>query len=204
MHDFSLDDAEFGLLSQKSHYALRSSLAAKAMGMLGQCAERAQTFYAGQNLPEEVMQQAPKISRGENYLGFPWMVLDFPRYFKGKDTMAIRSLIWWGNALSVTLVLSGTYAQRFRLPLIQGLQRLELKEDLLVSVNPDRWQHHFGADNYHASRNTSELADYAGRSIEKSDFVKLCRPFSFEEWNHFPERMMESHRLFLPLLGTPA
>ena len=31
--------------------------------------------------PEEVLKISPKISRGENYKGLPWLVLDNPRHF---------------------------------------------------------------------------------------------------------------------------
>ena len=61
------------------------------------------------SLPEEVLKSSPKISRGENYKGLPWLVLDYPRYFNKADVFAIRTLFWWGNFFSITLHLSGSY-----------------------------------------------------------------------------------------------
>src|SRR3954452_928432 len=47
-----------------------------------------------------------KISRGENYRGLPYVMLDYPRIFSKDHTFAIRSFYWWGNFFSITLQLS--------------------------------------------------------------------------------------------------
>src|SRR5215203_7212012 len=58
-------------------------------------------------LPADVLKISPKISRGENYKGLPWLVLDNPRYFQHNNIFAIRTMFWWGNFFSITLHLSG-------------------------------------------------------------------------------------------------
>src|SRR5689334_2264068 len=58
-------------------------------------------------LPAEVLKISPKISRGENYKGLPWLVLDNPRFFQHNNIFAIRTMFWWGNFFSITLHLSG-------------------------------------------------------------------------------------------------
>src|SRR6187402_1155865 len=59
------------------------------------------------DLPEAPLKVSPKISRGENYKGLPWLVLDNPRYFQHNNIFAIRTMFWWGNFFSITLHLSG-------------------------------------------------------------------------------------------------
>src|SRR5271169_1886033 len=39
----------------------------------------------------------PKISRGEQYKGMPWVMLDYPRVFGKEDVCAIRTMFWWGH-----------------------------------------------------------------------------------------------------------
>ena len=34
------------------------------------------------DLPGDIAAIAPKIARGENYLGLPYVMLDYPRYFR--------------------------------------------------------------------------------------------------------------------------
>src|SRR5262245_60824558 len=58
--------------------------------------------YSAQ-LPEDILKISPKISKGENYKGLPWLVLDNPRFFQHKNIFAIRTMFWWGNFFSITL-----------------------------------------------------------------------------------------------------
>ena len=65
------------------------------------------------NLPGEVTAISPKISKGENYHGLPWLTLDYPRYFQKEKVFAIRTMFWWGNFFSTTIHLSGQYKERY-------------------------------------------------------------------------------------------
>ena len=55
------------------------------------------------SLQPEIVNSSPKISKGENYKGLPWLVLDYPRLFEKESFFAIRTLFWWGNFFSTTL-----------------------------------------------------------------------------------------------------
>ena len=67
----------------------------------------------GFNLPEEVLIQSPKISRGENYNGLPYVMLDYPRCFGKEDVFAMRTMFWWGNFFSITWHLKGKYSKEY-------------------------------------------------------------------------------------------
>src|SRR5437868_6529086 len=54
-----------------------------------------------------------KISRGENYKGLPYVMLDYPRQFAKVEVFAIRSFFWWGNFFSITLQLGGQYQHKY-------------------------------------------------------------------------------------------
>ena len=56
---------------------------------------------------QTIFQMPPKISRGENYLGLPYLVLDYPRQFDSINIFAIRTMFWWGHFFSSTLQLAG-------------------------------------------------------------------------------------------------
>src|SRR6476619_3541717 len=56
-----------------------------------------------------IFQMTPKISRGENYLGLPYLILDYPRVFDRENIFVIRSFFWWGNFFSSTLQQSGNF-----------------------------------------------------------------------------------------------
>jgi hypothetical protein len=52
-----------------------------------------------------------KISKGENYHGLPYVILDYPALFSKEDIFAVRTMFWWGNFFSISLHLSGKYFQ---------------------------------------------------------------------------------------------
>src|SRR5471030_2477872 len=45
---------------------------------------------------EEVLLRSPKISKGEQYEGLPWVMLDYPRHYLAADSFGIRTFFWWG------------------------------------------------------------------------------------------------------------
>jgi hypothetical protein len=60
-------------------------------------------------LPEETG-ILPKISKGEQYRGLPWVMLDYPRCFhQKKGHLALRVMFWWGNYYLVQMHVSGNY-----------------------------------------------------------------------------------------------
>src|SRR5687768_1003992 len=97
--------------------------------------------------PEEITNSSPKISKGENYKGLPYLVLDYPRYFTREDAFAIRIFFWWGNFFSGTLHLSGIYKSKYEKKIIESFESLKEKE-FSVCINEDQWEHHFEAGNY--------------------------------------------------------
>ena len=72
-------------------------------------------------LPSAVFIASPKISKGENYLGLPYVMLDYPRCFGKEDIFAIRTMFWWGNFFSITLHLRGVYKNQFMPAVLQNL-----------------------------------------------------------------------------------
>ena len=98
-------------------------------------------------LPGEIINSSPKISKGENYKGLPYLVLDYPRYFNKEAIFAIRMFFWWGNFFSGTLHLSGIYKRMYEEKIIQSFETLKT-EGFSICINEDQWEHHFEITNY--------------------------------------------------------
>ena len=139
--------------------------------------------------PTEVITISPKISKGENYLGLPWLMLDYPRYFDKENIFAIRTMFWWGNFFSTTLHLSGKYQQKYG-DMIKRAYDDFRKNDFFICVHEEQWHHHLEQENYAPVKNFS-LDDFA-RHIEKMTFVKLARKLSFSEWNNAVKQLTEN------------
>lgn len=95
----------------------------------------------------DIFTNHPKISKGENYLGLPYLILDYPRCFQNQDIFTIRTMFWWGNFYSSTLHLAGKFKTEFMHKIQYAFVFLS-NADYYISVNQDSWAHHFEEDNY--------------------------------------------------------
>jgi len=91
---------------------------------------------------------SPKISRGENYLGLPYLVLDYPRLFRPDAVLAIRTFFWWGHFFSSTLQLSGGYKTEF-------LSRLQAAQETFSKHHIDPFLHSGMPGGYGTKANTA-------------------------------------------------
>lgn len=125
----------------------------------------------------------PKISRGENYRGFPYVVLDHPRVFGRQDVFSIRCLFWWGHHFLLSFHMEGAYRETF-------LRRLHNKQapesgDWHLCVHDDPWQHYFAEDNFIAVKEKS-MDEWLSLLMQKR-FVKAAAKTDVSGWNDAPE-----------------
>ncbi len=185
-----LSPEEEMLVSRSDWILTKNRVIQKTMQLLGDVQLEQKdllTTYAS-ILPQEIIQSSPKISRGENYQGLPWLMLDYPRLFNKEDGFAIRTFFWWGHFFSVTLQVSGRYKKLIEANLLQALPELKTK-GFFGCIQDDPWQHHFEPDNYKSLQTFTpgEWQDLvAGR-----DFIKIAKTIPLQEWNVAPGKMME-------------
>jgi hypothetical protein len=132
------------------------------------------------NLPESVKKTTAKISKGENYRGLPYLILDQPRFFKSDNVLAIRTMFWWGNFISVTLHIAGDMKVKYEQHLKDACHTLKEK-DFFICINDDMWEHHFGEDNYQSASGL-DIAAIEKIIVEKS-FVKIAQKIPLEKWD---------------------
>src|SRR5215467_7358592 len=104
-----LSSFEMELVNNADWILTKNNILRKVQSMLEQVQNNTVDYSKlyPQLFPTEVKAISPKISRGENYGGLPWMMLDFPRFFakedlprSGANIFAIRNMFWWGNFFS--------------------------------------------------------------------------------------------------------
>ena len=147
-------------------------------------------------LPEEILTSSPKISKGENYKGLPYLVLDYPRYFTREDAFTIRTFFWWGNFFSVTLHLSGIYKSKYTEKIISSFESLKKKE-VSVCINEDQWEHHFETDNY-VPIHTLTVPGFE-EIISKRIFIKLSKKIPLQQWDDAEKSLL---KIFSQLIKT--
>jgi len=149
-------------------------------------------------LPDQAMSSSPKISKGENYKGLPYMILDYPRYFDKENVCAIRTMFWWGNFFSVTLHLSGTPKQETEEKLITAYPLLK-ERDYYCYINDDQWQHHFETDNYIS---LTEISNTVFENlVTEKPFIKLANKIPLEQWDNAEEMLLTYFKQIIYVLA---
>ena len=181
----TLSTQEQQLVNDTGWILTKRSIIDKVYLLLGNVSVRMQDLAgAGKDwLPAELINTSPKIYKGENYRMLPYVLLDYPRYFNGPDSFAIRTLFWWGNFFSMTLHVRGRYKIMFEEQIRKNLAVLK-QDNYFICVNEDEWEHHYADDNYVAAAEVGE--EKMAQIIGSSSFFKLSLQFSLLKWDEMP------------------
>lgn len=139
-----------------------------------------------------------KISRGENYKGLPWMVLDYPRLFGQTDIFAIRTLFWWGRYVTITLQLAGKWKEGCEESLCLSYPVLA-REAFRISITDDAWIHDQGPA-FTTEINNLTPEEYTNE-IRKRNFLKISKIYPLEEVEKLDRRMLADYERLLNAAG---
>ena len=196
-----LSEEEVSLAKNAEIILTKNAVMKKMQGLMEELQSLHETELTGRSfLPSEVRRQGPKISRGENYLGLPYLVLDQPRCFEINHILAIRILFWWGRSFILTLHLSGRHKERFEKKILDAYDQLAAA-GFYFCIHEDQWKHHLEADNY------IPLSDSTKQEIEALNasrpFLKLAKRIELGDINNTPREIHQDYLFLLKVLeGT--
>ncbi len=190
MTNVKLSKEELALVCDASFILTKNRIIQQVYELFGELSEDFQ--QTSNHLPKSITSIPPKISKGENYKGLPWVMLDYPRAFSSTDVFAIRCFFWWGNFLSITLQLQGSYKNIYGASIEKYLAASNANWSICLSDDP--WQHHFGHDNYVEC--SSEI------NIQKLPFIKLAKKIPLEQWDNSFDFFSVTYREMLEMLST--
>jgi hypothetical protein len=150
---------------------------------------------------------SPKISKGENYRGLPYVMLDYPRLFGREDVLAIRTFFWWGHAFSVTLHLKGEYRETW-LPVLRARWGELAAAGFHAGISEDEWRHEHVPENYRPLVSAEDLAAPAGDGRAETGagqtapgrFLKLSAACGLDRWEEAHEVLSGLFRVLVDVL----
>ena len=140
----------------------------------------------------------PKISKGENYLGLPYLILDYPRKFNEENQFAVRSFFWWGKYFATYLLISGSDLEKFLPKVLANFSLLNEKE-FFISTNDDRWIHSVDSDYFTSTKNISK--EELETTIRKVGYLKIASLFPLNDFENAFEYFLAKHLFFQKLLS---
>jgi hypothetical protein len=186
--NLQLSPEESVLVMDAGWILTKNSVMEKVVGMMAELSEVYKGLWVGSIEPGNA-----KISRGEHYLGMPWVILDYPRIFGREDVLAIRTMFWWGHPFSVTLHLKGRY-QAVYLPVIERCRVSLAAAGFHMAIGEDEWRHELVADNYVP---IGEVGDIGALR----PFVKLSAAVGLDRWSTAPQLLASLFKELAGILG---
>ena len=93
---FSLSKYELAIANDWDFLFAKRLIIEKVCGVFGTIADEFKVHL--KHSFQDIESSTPKISKGENYKGLPYVILDYPRIFQKEDILVIRCFFWWGEA----------------------------------------------------------------------------------------------------------
>ena len=191
---------EIELLKNPDWILTKNSVMQKmAEGMGALSARMQEAIGCSSRLPREVVHSNPKLSRGENYRGLPYLMLDYPRIFGKEDILAIRTFFWWGHFCSITLHVRGVY----RIPVREQISFVgtELAQhEFYASTGGDEWNHDVTSDDYERVTDLSS-AEFVTRLFH-GPFNKLSAKVELTQWKEMEEKLFRLFSVLLKMMSV--
>lgn len=185
-----LSAEELELVQNADWLLTKNNIVRKVFELFGEVAHHIREQISATAVPPEALVASPKISKGENYNGLPYVMLDYPRLFDKADFFAIRTFFWWGHYFSVTLHIKGKYKSMFG-PVLKDNIAMLARNNFYICVGEDEWRHEFAEDNY------VEVSALPRVAVEEmllaNSFCKLSAKVAFQQWPYAQEALIDLH-----------
>lgn len=166
---------ELALISERAPFELKLSATEKLKTLM----ERVRNAYLAEVepqrtlCPEQTDFSRGQIAKGENYEGYPYVMLDFPKFYGKGEIFTYRTMFWYGHYFIFSLILAGEHLATYRERLQRHFARFA-EERFLVAKN-ELWDWRRDAflplDAARASDTLATLADLPFLKL-----VKLLEP----------------------------
>ena len=127
-----------------------------------------------------------KITKGENYKGLPYVVLDYPKISGPQFPILFRTVFWWGNYFSFNVLIQDKELQKHI--------RLHESSEVYVLTGPDIWDNDLLSDAYlkiNSSHAPAALPDVD--CIRISYMIPIDAYETLIEKSQFYSRLIQSH-----------
>lgn len=182
---FSLQ--ELDLASDPTWALIKSRVIEKVVVQMAEIEKALKPLIKSSYFPftEGTKLKSAKISKGENYKGLPYVVLDYPALFSKENIFSYRILFLWGHHMAYSLHLQGQLLHTFKQYFLNNYaQHLPQQTRLYIHENP--WEN-FNNEYYYTDLFSVDPSFIANK-IEQHEFLKISNFEPIEQIENSPER----------------
>jgi hypothetical protein len=177
---------EQSLITDRSFLLAKRTVLAKVFSELAASGQQLQTHIKSKHslIYNSYGLLSPKVSKGENYHGLPYQVMDYPRHFDEENTFSFRVIFLWGHYLSCSLHLGRNLVKP------DTIASVQLMNPIFLGIASTPWEHYLTADNYKdlASADHEEIRELA----TKNKFIKLAERYELKDINNLSKLTIKS------------
>lgn len=188
----SLSAVELQLVTDPGWILTKNGIIEKVYHLFGSLSASYVAMAKELALPEELLQVPPKISRGEQYKGLPYVMLDYPRCFGRDDVLAIRTFFWWGHYFSCTLHLKGSYLKQYAGAVEKAISNGEL-QGFYINASTEEWNHD-------VNESMRLITSSDKNKPVQEDLIKITGICSLQQWNEAADLLIKQFQLYLRLM----
>jgi hypothetical protein len=166
---FTSDEIE--LLSSRRPFDLKFQATEKLKTLMGGVRETYLNLIEPEKLlcPHETDFKRGQIAKGENYEGYPYVMLDFPKFYGRNDIFTYRTMFWYGNFFIFSVILSGSYLPRYQARFEAHYD--ELASEQLFLAKEELWDWREETTIALTAENREQIIE----TLEHLPFLKLTR-----------------------------
>lgn len=185
-----LSDKELALVKNEDWILTKQQVIQKVYEILSQCIREIEEMPLHTGEATGFPTEPPKISKGENYRGLPYVTLDYPRLFNNENIFAIRTMFWWGKFFSITFHVAGHYKKVFADRIIANYTHLHA--GTFLCIHKEQWHHHFEADNYVPVESLSRKQ--LESVLAEKNFIKIALKYNLDQFNMMQELLIDGYK----------
>ncbi|UII24973.1 hypothetical protein LVD15_16865 [Fulvivirga maritima] len=180
-------DKEFNYISDQDFLLTKRQITEKIIQYLSNLeSELKKEIHSSDfDFPDNAFLKAGKISKGENFKGLPYLILDYPRMFSSTSIFAYRTMFWWGNFFSNTLHVKGSALKSLPDTTIQSAY------PLFIQTLGDEWDHSLESANAVEQVNLQEILS------TEVEFLKISQKIPLSDYGNLPDATIHFLRQIL-------
>lgn len=169
----SFQTEEIALLSNPQFFELKNGATEKLKSAMEKIREALLKTIKPETLlaPSTTDFLKGQIAKGENYEGYPYVMLDFPKQFGKKSIFTFRAMFWYGHEFIFSVILAGEGMTHYRKQFKDHYP--SLAEHRFYFGKDDVWDWRTSAQVQIAEDNKSLIFSL----MESQQFLKLMQRF---------------------------
>jgi hypothetical protein len=190
-----LSPEELELVQNAGWILTKNAVIEKTKQLFNSLQDKQEQYLTAQftELKRVILDTSPKISKGENYRGLPYVVLDYPRLFDKENIIAVRCLFWWGHFISITLHLSGEFKHKFKVN--DEVIKYVTEKNFYISAG-EEWDHHFEENNYIPP----EKFHGDKSSLVEKNYLKFAKKLDLLHWDMADDFLLQTFEEIIQLM----